>query len=451
MKTVSADFSKITGKIKPVHGFNNAARQTNYGPLLESFTALAPPFSRLHDTGYNGNAHYVDIFCIFPDFSADPNDEKAYDFTLTDHYIKPLIENGIKVMYRFGTTIEHEPKKYHIFAPYDPEKWAQVCEHIVRHYNDGWADGFHFDIDHWEVWNEPDGLNPACEPYGCPNWIGTAEQYYDLYTRTSKRIKERHPDVKVGGYSSCYILGKFKNGHWEAGDTSYFTDFLAYIKKENAPLDFFTYHGYLGKQYLEKIETESRFVRETLDRYGYTDTECIDAEWNVNICDIETDDRRTQYYINYRNEKGASHAAASLYEMQRCPIDSAMYYDSQLWAAYGGLFHVPSLEPTKTYYAFRQFGELYAQKNECESHGEGLIYTCAASGGKKLLCVANISEQTETIKLDISGIKEKRAVIRTLSKDFDYEETYRGSIPGELTIEGYSFITIEFTENGEEQ
>ena len=446
MVTVSADFNKIIGKIKPVHGFNNAARETNYGPLLESFAALKPPFARLHDTGYHGNAHYVDIPCVFPDFSADPDDEKSYDFTLTDYYIKPLVENGIKVMYRLGVTIEHEPKKHNIFAPSNPQKWASVCEHIVRHYNDGWADGFHYGIDYWEVWNEPDGLNPECEPYGCPNWIGTAGQYYELYVCTAKKIKELHPEVKVGGYSSCYILGKFENGCWAAGDASYFTNFLEYVKNENAPLDFFTYHGYLGKQYLEKIEIESRFVRDNLDRYGFTGTECIDAEWNINICDIETDSRRTQYYINYRSEKGASHAAASLYEMQRCPIDSAMYYDTQLWAEYGGLYHVPSLELTKTYYAFRQFGELYEQKNECESHGGGLVYTCAAAGEKKLLCIANINGNAEEIKLVINGAKGSDAVIRTLSKKYDYKETYRGTIPRHITLDGYSFVTIEIGE-----
>lgn len=443
MVTVSADFNKIIGKIKPVHGFNNSARETNYGSLLESFSALKPPFARLHDTGYHGNAHYVDIPCIFPDFSADPDDEKSYDFTLTDYCIKPLIENGIKVMYRLGVTIEHEPKKHNIFAPSDPQKWASVCEHIVRHYNNGWADGFHFGIDYWEIWNEPDGLNPECEPYGCPNWIGTAEQYYELYALTAKKIKELHPEVKVGGYSSCYILGKFRNGRWEAGDASYFTNFLEYVKNENAPLDFFTYHGYLGKQYLQKIEIESRFVRDNLDRYGFTQTECIDAEWNINICDIETENRRTQYYINYRNEKGASHAAASLYEMQRCPIDSAMYYDTQLWAEYGGLYHVPSLEMTKTYYAFKQFGELYEHGNECESRGGGFVYTCAAKGKKKLLCIANISEIAEEIELRISGTKGCNAVIRTLSRNHDYEETYCGKIPKHITLDGYSFITIE--------
>lgn len=445
MKTVTVDFNNIIGKIKPVHGFNNSARKTDYGPLIDSFVELKPPFARLHDTGGTyGGSHYVDIPNVFPDFSKDADDPSSYDFTLTDYYIKPLVEAGIKVFYRLGVTIEHEPKKYNIYAPSDPEKWADICEHIVRHYNDGWADGFHFGIEYWEVWNEPDGLNPECEPYGCPNWIGTAEQYYELYTITAKKIKSLHPEVKIGGYSSCYILGKFIDGHWEAGDSSYFSDFLQYVKSENAPLDYFTYHGYLGKQYLEKIEIESKFVRETLDHYGFTDTECIDAEWNINICDIDTDDRRTQYYINYRNEKGAAHVAASLYEMQRCPVDAAMYYDSQLWLEYGGLYHVPSLEPTKAYYAFKQFGELYEQEYECETHGDKFIYTCAAKGERTLLCISNISDDKEEIILQIKGIDKQSICIRTMNKEIDYTVTYSGILTEKLYLDAFSFITIEF-------
>ena len=443
------DFNNIYGNIKPVHGVNNASRQTDYGPLLPAFVDLHVPFSRLHDTGGTyGGTHYVDIANVFPDFSADADDPASYDFTLTDCYIRPLVEAGIKVMYRLGATIEHEPKKYRIFAPSDPEKWADVAEHIVRHYNDGWADGFRWNILYWEIWNEPDGLNPDCEPYGCPNWIGTAEDYYRLYSVTANRIKRLHPEVKVGGYSSCYILGKFDNGRWEAGDASYFTDFLQYIStpETRAPLDFFTWHGYLGQQYLEKIGIESRFVDETLNAYGFTETERIDAEWNVNICDVATDDRRTQYYINYRGEKGAAHCAAALFEMQRCPVDAAMFYETQLWKAYGCLFHVPSLKPTKTYYAFKQFGELYALGAWCGCAREGFVYACAATDGKTdMLALANIGKEEVTVALDLKNPHGNHAEKLLCDRDYDYEPVANGEIPCEITLLPYSFVTIRIS------
>ena len=141
------DFGTVTGKIKPLHGVNNASRKCDYGDLLGDFIALKPPFSRLHDTaGVCGGGHYVDIANIFTDFSADENNPDSYDFLLTDRYILPIVSAGIQIIFRFGTTIEHEPRKYRIFPPADPYKWASVCEHIVRHYNNGWADGFRLGI-----------------------------------------------------------------------------------------------------------------------------------------------------------------------------------------------------------------------------------------------------------------------------------------------------------------
>ena len=40
--------------------------------------------------------------------------------------------------------------------PKDFKKWAVICEHIIRHYTEGWADGFFYDMPYWEIWNEPD-------------------------------------------------------------------------------------------------------------------------------------------------------------------------------------------------------------------------------------------------------------------------------------------------------
>lgn len=444
---IKTDFGTCIGKIKPVHGVNNAARKCNYGPLLEDFIRLQLPVSRLHDTGGTyGGTHYVDIPNVFPDFSADADSEDSYDFCLTDAYIRELVENGIEVFYRLGVTIEHEPKKYRIHAPSDPEKWASVCEHIVRHYNCGWANGYHWNIRFWEIWNEPDGLDPAVEPNGPPNWIGTAEQYYRLYSVTANHLKKHHPDILVGGYSSCYILGANVDGKWTPGPTEYFTDFLQYIRAEKtkAPLDFFTWHGYLGQQYLEKIETESSFVDRTLNEYGFHNTLRIDAEWNCCICDIQTEDRRTQQYINFRNEKGASHVAASLYEMQRQKVDMAMYYDTQLWCAYGALFHTPSLQPTKAYYAFLQFSELYRLGTWCRSTQEKNIYTCAAKGEYEMLAVANIDSVPHSLCLQFENTDAREIEIELLDKDHDLEPIQSLPFTQELslTLPAYSFASL---------
>ncbi|MCR5040951.1 MAG: hypothetical protein K6C36_02485 [Clostridia bacterium] len=410
MNTIKIDFSKTVGIIKPLHGVNNAARKTDYGPLLPEFVSLRPPFSRLHDTaGVCGGGHYVDVANIFPEFGADENEESSYDFLLTDRYVLPLCEAGIEPFFRFGTTIEHEPKKYRIFPPESFEKWASVCEHVVRHYNEGWASGYRLGIRYWEIWNEPDGIAPDVEPYGPPNWLGTAEDYYRLYAVTARKIKSAHPDVFVGGYSSCYILGGFRNGHWEEGETLFFDGFLEYITAPDtrAPLDFFSWHCYLSPDNLGKLRRESGFVDGRLARYGLSGAKRFNTEWNVCICDRDVPDRRYEYYVNFRNEKGGACVLAALIEMQGCGIDAAMYYDSQLWLEYGGLFDVPSLDPTPAYHALRYFSELYEAGNECETTRPEGVYALAAAGEDRrrvfVLCNPTgkpIDVQTELVGAD---------------------------------------------------
>lgn len=444
MKKISVDFDSIVGRIKPLHGVNNAARKTDYGELLDSFKELRVPFSRLHDTGgVYGGSRYVDVANVFPDFAADEDDPASYDFTLTDCYIKPLVEAGIQVFYRLGATIEHEPKKYRTYPPSDPAKWARVCEHIVRHYNKGWADGFEWGIRYWEVWNEPDGLDPRCEPFGCPNWQGTAAQYYELYCLTAKEIKSRHPEALVGGYSSCYVLGSFRDGGWFPGDTSFFTGFLEYVRDNGAPLDFFSWHGYLGKQYIDKVKVESDFVDETLRRYGFGDALRFDTEWNCNIHDSADGDRRTENYVNYRGVKGASHCAAAMFKMQRCRIDAAMYYDAQIWYEYGGLYEVPSLRPSKAWHALKAFGELYELGGEARSNDDGLVYACAATDGKtRLLCLANIDDEPLEVSLDC-GLAGEEAEITTLDENEDFDIIRRAPFPEKLIIGAFSVVRIK--------
>ena len=446
MIEIRVDFDRKIKKMKPLHGFNNCARQVDYGEILPAFLALRPPVVRLHDTAYPyGAGHYVDINNVFSDFSADPDDETAYDFTLTDLYIKPLCDDGIDIMYRLGTTIEHAPKKYNIFAPSDPEKWARVCEHIVRHYREGWANGFYWpQMKYWEIWNEPDGLDPQIEPCGPPNWIGTAGEYYNLYSVTAKHLKEKHPEILVGGYSSRYILGRNEGGRWTEGNTSFFTDFLAHVRQTGAPLDFFTWHGYLGNQGTKKIDREFAFVDKTLNEYGFSDTLRVDAEWNCCVCDIDVPNYRDRFYVNMRNEKGASHIAAALYEMQRVGVDLATFYDAQLWKEYGPLFHVPSLEITKTYLAFEQFLRLYESGEECFSTQGGDVYVLAAGGKEKILAIANTSSADQAVIIRTSGCNGPISA-RVCDKNDDLAPGLPPDLSEPLLLPPYSFGEIAFT------
>ena len=85
MISVSIDFSKVNGPIKPLHGVNNAPEPDCEPGYCDVLAKAGIPFVRLHDMGgHYAAARYVDIANVFPDFSRDPGDPTSYDFAFTD-------------------------------------------------------------------------------------------------------------------------------------------------------------------------------------------------------------------------------------------------------------------------------------------------------------------------------------------------------------------------------
>ena len=116
------------------------------------------------------------------------------------------------MFYRLGVTIENHAwiKNYHAKPPRDFAKWARICEHIVRHYNEGWADGFKWNIKYWEIWNEPDGNKPTADGRPGPTWTGTNAQFLNF--DTIEHYKDfggiRIEDDVLVTKDGCRFLGK---------------------------------------------------------------------------------------------------------------------------------------------------------------------------------------------------------------------------------------------------
>ena len=142
---IIVDFDKIKGKIKPMHGVGQPPMIRLDFSMFEYLKEAKIPYSRLHDVaGPYGGYRFVDIPNLFRDFDADPFDPESYDFAFTDLLITALIENGVEPFFRLGVTIENNVsvKAYRVFPPKDNLKWAQICEGVIRHYTEGWANGF---------------------------------------------------------------------------------------------------------------------------------------------------------------------------------------------------------------------------------------------------------------------------------------------------------------------
>lgn len=405
---VTVDFTgRRKGKIKPLHGVNNSPVSLYEPP--KGFREAGIPFCRLHDTaGAYGGAHYVDIPNIFPDFEADPKKPESYDFAFTDAYLTQLHAAGTQIFYRLGVTIEnnYRIKGYHNHPPKDFRKWAEICAGVVRHYNEGWANGFHFGIRYWEIWNEPE--NP-------PMWSGTREEYFELYRIASNRLKKEFPDIKVGGYASCgfYAVNRPNCTDFYKGFVTWFEEFLKFVtaKKTHAPLDFFSWHLYTGDP--NEIVLHARYAESKLKEYGLDKTENIFNEWNYFSKNLAKKPERR--FLEMKDNEGAAFVSAAFCLMQNSPVDKAMYYDAYPQRAYCGLYHFPGVRTTQTYTAFSMWNRLYRLGGQCAaSSDDARLHVCAASDKKnKALLIANFSKDGCKVKLDLTGasLKEFRAEI----------------------------------------
>ncbi len=406
---IKVDYKNITGKIKPMNAVNNGpvyrpGKEQNTGNL-DTYTAANIPFARTHDAsfyaGYGGE-HSVDVHLIFTDFDADPNDPASYDFFYTDKYMQAITLANTRVFYRLGSKIEHGEKRYGTIPPKDFHKWAVICEHIIRHYNEGWADGFHMNIEYWEIWNEPDGA---------PNWTGTHEEFFDLYAITSKHLRACFPDIKIGGpaYAGC--------------SDDFVTGLFTRIKEENLPFDFYSWHWYGINTRCSKL---AHGVRQKLDSFGFQHVESYLNEWNYVRSFVG--DEWTKSLETEISMKGAAFIAAVMSDCQTAPVDMLMYYDARP-CGMNGLFNFYSFKPLKGYYSIKTWGEMLTLGGACEvSSTVPDVYAAAATDGDaKLLMLTYYTNDEETalpktFTVDTTGSDDRELSLYLLDETHNMEK-----------------------------
>ncbi len=351
--SIVIDCRQSAGNLRPLHGVNGGVlvrREFIY--LRNYWDEMGVPVTRLHDQPWCAD-EVVDIHTIFPDMSKDPADPASYKFRMTDDFIQPIITGRLEVgadlkpgeqprteiVYRLGESIEHSRGKAYIHPPADVNKWAEVCLGIVRHYNEGWAKGFHNKIRYWEIWNEAENQNPASQ------WTGNDADYYKLYTTTALKLKAAFPDLKIGG-PACGVQGEFTDEKFTP--SKYIAGFMEECKKQKAPLDFFSWHWYSPDPAVFK--KRAVLLRKWLDGLGYTSTELHLNEWNFNPpmrMNVE------EWYNRMGGVEGAAFSAYVLLSLQDAPINIANFYSGDVNPY--GMFSGQAGGPKKVFYAFKAF------------------------------------------------------------------------------------------------
>ena len=440
---VVVDAGEVVGKIKVMNAVNNGpvvARNSQKRGNSQAYQDGNFGYARLHDAPIEWEwGHTVDISCVFPNFEADENDPKSYDFTLTDKLIKEIYDANTKVFYRLGQSIEHWPKKYGVNPPANFKKWARICEHIIRHYNEGWADGHHYNIEYWEIWNEPD-LNTHIANFNrakSPTWTGTEEEFFCLYEIAANHLNKCFPHLKIGGPALCYNL--------EWADR-----FLAYMSKKRVDMDFFSYHRYFAD--IQKAVKTTNAVRTLLDKYGYSNAEMIFNEWNY-IADWG--DGFVYSVETIASHKGAAYTAAVMSTIQDSPADMLMYYDARPGTCFNGLFDLYTMNTRPAYYSLYSWGKLRDLGTQVKTSVGDLknFYATAAKGenGKLALLLTYYTDDgnditPKSVTINFKNFEAKEAVTHVMDRFKMHTETPIHIKESKATIEmqpnSYVFIEL---------
>jgi xylan 1,4-beta-xylosidase len=248
--TIRVDASKTVGAFKPIYGYfgydePNFTYAKNGRKLVGEFARLSsgPVYIRAHFMLTTGDGTPGFKFGSTNAYTEDASGKPGYDWTIVDRILDTYLDAGAKPFVEIGfmpKALSSNPEPYRpdwspganfnqyylgwAYPPKDYSKWGELVYQWVRHEvsKHGAAEVASW---YWEVWNEPD----------IAYWHGTPEEYDKLYDYAAAAVKRALPGARVGGPASTGPSGA------KAG--AFLRQFLEHCSRNNAPLDFISYHA----------------------------------------------------------------------------------------------------------------------------------------------------------------------------------------------------------------
>jgi len=328
---------------------------------------------------------------MFPDLAADSSDAANYNFGPTDELVQSIYEVGAAPLFRLGASAGESSGVPDAFvSDADFNHYADIAAHVVLHYNKGWNNGYHLGVKYWEVLNEPDGRFDA-------------QKYYKLYAAIARAVKAADPDAMIGGPSLMFAFG----------GPAYEDDFLDYLRQNDVPLDFWTFHDYCidsaDPYYYVRVAER---MRDLLDRHGFTKAEIILGEWNVLGMDLDL------LTLGGR----AAFTASSLIYMQDSPIDAQTFYMGP------NLFGKDGRTPNKVGQAMVALGRMKETPIRLAVGGSDLDGLAVQAGRSPDSTTINVVISNYEVPASLRGARPAGDVIPDYNlhllprRDFDYRD-----------------------------
>ena len=195
-----------------------------------------------------GHGLFSDDMGIYREYTDEQGEVHVeYSFTYLDLVMDSYRSVGLKPFLELGFMPEKLASgdqtvfywKGHVTPPRSYDGWCELVQAVLRHLMERYGAD---EVVTWplEVWNEP---NLSCF------WKDAdMEEYFVLFERTLKAVKEVDPRFRVGGPAICGVE-----------DEKWIRCFLEFCREKQLPLDFVTRHHYTTE------------VPQTAGHYGYAE------------------------------------------------------------------------------------------------------------------------------------------------------------------------------------
>jgi len=370
----------------------------------------------------------LDMSEMYPDYKKNPNDIRSYNFNRSDIVWKSIVESGFEPYFRLGDSWNN------CKPPKDEEEmrnWVNAVIEVVRHFREGKWNGFNTKFRFVEIWNEPDNQRFWPKP-------NKPEEFFQLYTETAIALKKNFPDLLIGGpgITQASVIVQI-NKKW-------LQDFLKYIKKNNAPLDFFSFHIYSNNP--ENWYEHPNYYRDKLNSFGFNSTELHITEWNTDTKIIRNN--KDEEIELRAGSKGASILTSAWIAMQESGITVSTFYrgpDPDIKAPeFYGMFYADG-KPKKIAFAFSLWAKMttYQKQLEVISDPKKELWILGGINNENNIALLISNPTNKKIQYTIKDIKERKIQLNQVN---DKSQEIQNIILDEPTtvIDGYSVQLLIF-------
>jgi hypothetical protein len=277
------DVEDVAGPVRALNGVQGGPLPPNsVDPILtEAYRAAGVRLVRLpQDLGFvdgDGEDCALTLGDIFPDAAADPEDPASYRFRHLDQFLDAARAAGAEVLWQAQYDLGADANAWAADgrqagrAPRDPERWARVVVHVLRHLNDGWAGGHRWNVRAIEFPNDPCGLGG----YDCRSLEGAdgrpgrgrlAEDLIRLVRAVEAYNAEFGHDVRVAGPSMS-----------AAEAVRWLPELAKALARAKLVLPILSYHD---EAWPPELARTAQRLRQAADRAGLRETPVWNTGWS---------------------------------------------------------------------------------------------------------------------------------------------------------------------------